>query len=127
MKEVTDLKRYSSPTLTPQVLAWDRKQLWMSSRDLGTLYRTDRAGLKIVEEIDPPGVVLAAVGNKSSLERDGSIYVSPVYHRAGKKSMKPELKAGTHWDISLRHRAAHTLLQEILPPEGRGTLYVSHV
>ena len=41
MKEVVDLKRYSSPTVTPQALAWDGKQLWMSSRDLGTLYRTD--------------------------------------------------------------------------------------
>jgi hypothetical protein len=58
MKEVADLKRYSSPTVTPQALAWDGKQLWMSSRDLGTLYRTELDGLKIVEEIDPPGVVL---------------------------------------------------------------------
>ena len=61
MKEVADLKRYSSPTVTPQALAWDGKQLWMSSRDLGTLYRTELDGLKIVEEIDPPGVVWAGV------------------------------------------------------------------
>ena len=33
----------------------------MSSRDLGTLYRSNVEGLKIVEEIDPPGVVWAAV------------------------------------------------------------------
>ena len=61
MKEVTDLKRYSSPTVTPQALAWNGKELWMSSRDLGTLYRTKPDGLKIVEEIDPPGVVWAGV------------------------------------------------------------------
>lgn len=62
MKEVADLKRYSSPTVTPQALAWDRKQLWMSSRDLGTLHRTELDnGLKIIEEIDPPGVVWAGV------------------------------------------------------------------
>jgi hypothetical protein len=37
MKEVADLQRHSSPTVTPQVLAWDGKELWISSRDLGTL------------------------------------------------------------------------------------------
>ncbi len=47
------------PTETPQALAWDGKQLWMSSRDLGTFYRTELDRLKIVEEIDPPGVVWA--------------------------------------------------------------------
>jgi len=62
MKEVADLKRYSSPTVTPQALAWDGKQLWMSSRDLGTLYRTELDGLKIVEEIDLPGITQALEG-----------------------------------------------------------------
>jgi len=66
MKELVDLKRYSSPTVTPQALAWDGKQLWMSSRDLGTLYRTERDGLKMVEEIDPPGVVSAGVATIES-------------------------------------------------------------
>jgi hypothetical protein len=62
MKELTDLKRYSSPIVTPQALAWDGKQLWMSSRDLGLLYRIElNGGLKIAEEIDPPGVVWAGV------------------------------------------------------------------
>jgi len=51
----------ASPTVTPQALAWDGNQLWLSSRDLGTLYRTEVDGLKIVEEIDPPGVVWAGV------------------------------------------------------------------
>ena len=61
MKEVAIHKRYPSPTVTPQALAWDGKQLWMSSRDLGALYRIDGDGLKIVDEIDPPGVVWAGV------------------------------------------------------------------
>ncbi len=30
-----------SPIITPQALAWDGKNLWMSSRDLGTLYKID--------------------------------------------------------------------------------------
>ena len=49
-----------SPTITPQALAWDGKELWMSSRDLGTLYKIDIETWKIVGEIDPPGVVWAA-------------------------------------------------------------------
>jgi len=66
-------KRFRSPMVTPQALAWDGKQLWMSSRDLGFLYKV-RAGLapttgstagndamEIVDEIDPPGIVWAAV------------------------------------------------------------------
>ncbi len=47
--------------MTPQALAWDGKELWLSSRDLGLLYRVDRDGLKIIEEIDPPGVIWAGV------------------------------------------------------------------
>jgi len=71
---ITENRRLASPCVTPQALAWDGKQLWLSSRDLGTLYRIDPPsvaaatygaagsdGLKIVEEIDPPGVVWAAV------------------------------------------------------------------
>ena len=39
--------------------------MWVSSRDLGTLYKIDVATWKIVDEIDPPGVVWAAVSYKS--------------------------------------------------------------
>src|SRR5437899_1985430 len=65
---VKERKRFSSPAITPQALAWDGKQLWISSRDLGFLYKV-RAGLavttisaagidamEIVEEVDPPGI-----------------------------------------------------------------------
>ena len=62
MREVFDIEGHASPTVTPQALAWDGGQLWMSSRDLGMLYRTEvDGGLKIFEEIDPPGVVWAGV------------------------------------------------------------------
>ncbi len=50
-----------SPTVTPQALAWDGKHFWLSSRDLGTLYKIDNQTWKIVDEIDPPGVVWAGV------------------------------------------------------------------
>lgn len=59
--EITGQKRFQSPVVTPQALAWDGKQLWLSSRDLGTLYKIDIDTGKVVEEIDPPGVVWAGV------------------------------------------------------------------
>jgi len=61
MKEVNDLRRHPAPTVTPQALAWNGKELLMSSRDLGSLYRIDAEEWKIADEVDPPGVVWAAV------------------------------------------------------------------
>ena len=64
---IKEQKRFQSPTVTPQALAWDGKQLWMSSRDLGFLYRLDGDGTKILEEVDPPGVVWAAVQTNGAM------------------------------------------------------------
>jgi len=61
MTPIIEKRRLAAPSVTPQALAWDGEQLWLSSRDLGTLYRIDVDGWKIVEEFDPPGVVWAAV------------------------------------------------------------------
>ncbi|MEO6970010.1 MAG: hypothetical protein ABI217_03845 [Chthoniobacterales bacterium] len=47
--------------MTPQALAWKGQELWMSSRDLGTLCQIDVDEWKAVAELDPPGVVWAAV------------------------------------------------------------------
>ena len=63
MKAIAKIRRRSSPTITPQALAWDCNHLWVSSRDLGTLYKIDVETWKIVDEIDPPGVVWAAVSS----------------------------------------------------------------
>src|SRR6202162_5039961 len=73
---IKERKRFRSPTVTPQALAWDGKQLWISSRDLGFLYKV-RAGLasgvtsvdtlEILEETDPPGVVWAAVATNGAM------------------------------------------------------------
>jgi hypothetical protein len=60
MREVDKIQRHPSPMVTPQALAWDGKRLWLSSRDRGTLAQVDLEGWKMVEEIDPPGVVWAA-------------------------------------------------------------------
>jgi sugar lactone lactonase YvrE len=48
-----------APTVTPQALAWDGENLWMSSRDLGMLYEIDIDAWKVIDEIDPPGVIWA--------------------------------------------------------------------
>jgi len=61
MKEIKETRRHPSPTATPQALAWDGRELWLSSRDLGTFERIDVDEWKIVDELDPPGVVWAAV------------------------------------------------------------------
>jgi len=58
---IIEKRRLSSPTITPQALAWDGEQLWMSSRDLGTLCKIDSEKWRVVEEVDPPGVVWAGV------------------------------------------------------------------
>ncbi|MGH8163666.1 MAG: hypothetical protein ACREP1_04950, partial [Rhodanobacteraceae bacterium] len=55
------MKRHPAPTVSPQALAWDGKDLWISSRDLGTLQRIALDGWKVVEVLDPPGIVWAAV------------------------------------------------------------------
>ena len=61
MKELLNVERRPALTKTPQALAWDGEMLWLSSRDLGTLYEVDVAQWKIATEIDPPGIVWAGV------------------------------------------------------------------
>jgi hypothetical protein len=58
---IKEKRRFRSPAVTPQALAWDGRALWMSSRDLGTLYKIDIEKLEVVNEFDPPGIVWAAV------------------------------------------------------------------
>jgi hypothetical protein len=61
MNQIIEKRKLTAPCVTPQALAWDGTALWLSSRDLGTLYRTEPDGLTVTAEIDPPGVVWAAV------------------------------------------------------------------
>jgi hypothetical protein len=64
---IKELRRLPSPAITPQALAWDQKNLWLSSRDLGTLYKIDKEKLKVAAEIDPPGIVWAAVATNGTM------------------------------------------------------------
>jgi hypothetical protein len=66
MQEIHNIQRHPVPTVAPQALAWNGKELWMSSRDLGTLFRIDTNNWKVAEEVDPPGVVWAAVATNDS-------------------------------------------------------------
>ncbi|MBA3960700.1 MAG: hypothetical protein H0X40_02210 [Chthoniobacterales bacterium] len=61
MKEIDVVARHKAPVVSPQALAWKGEELWLSSRDLGNFLRIDTEGWKSVEELDPPGVVWAAV------------------------------------------------------------------
>jgi hypothetical protein len=60
-------RRLRAPIVTPQALAWDGRALWMSSRDRGTLCKIDSKDWKTVDEIDPPGVVWAAVATNGAM------------------------------------------------------------
>jgi len=64
---IQERKRFRSPTVTPQALAWDGKQFWMSSRDLGFLYQIAIEQSKILAELDPPGIVWAAVATNGAM------------------------------------------------------------
>jgi hypothetical protein len=64
---IKEQKRFPSPAVTPQALAWDGQRLWMSSRDLGTLCKIDKDTWKTIGEIDPPGVVWAAVATNGAM------------------------------------------------------------
>lgn len=64
---IKERKRFKSPTVTPQALAWDGKQLWISSRDLGFFYKLNSDGSEIAEEVDPPGVIWAAVATNGTM------------------------------------------------------------
>ena len=60
LPNIIERKRLRSPTVTPQALACEGDCLFMSSRDLGLLYKIHVGTWKIVREIDPPGIVWAA-------------------------------------------------------------------
>ncbi|CAN5562386.1 hypothetical protein BH20VER1_BH20VER1_23250 [soil metagenome] len=62
---ITGERRWPSPVVTPQALAWDGRAFWLSSRDLGTLHRIDPVTWRTIDEIDPPGIVWAAVATKN--------------------------------------------------------------
>jgi hypothetical protein len=67
MKTIVEERRLKAPTITPQALAWDGRALWLSSRDLGTLQKIDVERWLATDELDPPGIVWAAVATNGAM------------------------------------------------------------
>src|SRR5947199_9852009 len=65
---IKERQRFPSPAVTPQGLAWDGNVLWMSSRDLGTLYKIGIDRWSVVQELDPPGLVWPAVATNGAMD-----------------------------------------------------------
>ncbi len=87
MQEIENLQRHPSPVATPQALAWSGQELYLSSRDAGTFGRVDTEAWKIAEELNPPGVVWAAVatndGWRLTIGEDAQDDRYIYRHRAG--------------------------------------------
>ncbi|HEV2097278.1 MAG TPA: hypothetical protein VGQ82_12345, partial [Chthoniobacterales bacterium] len=64
---VTERKRLSSPSPTPQALAWHGGALWMGSRDLRRVYEIDPKTWKVLHEMEAPGIPWAAVSTGEAL------------------------------------------------------------
>ena len=67
MKTIVEEQRLKAPTITPQALTWDGRALWLSSRDLGTLQKIDTKRWVAIDELDPPGIVWAAVATNGTM------------------------------------------------------------
>jgi len=63
---VAEQKRFKSPAVTPQALAWDGSYLWMGSRDLRRIYAIDLNHWSVIEEQEAPGIPWAAVAINGS-------------------------------------------------------------
>jgi hypothetical protein len=63
---IDERRRYSSPAITPQALAWHANALWMGSRDLRRIYKIDIETWRVLEEMDAPGIPWAAVATNGA-------------------------------------------------------------
>ena len=64
---ITELRRLSSPAVTPQALAWHGDALWMGSRDLRRVYAIDVEKWSVLQETEAPGIPWAAVSSGDDL------------------------------------------------------------
>jgi hypothetical protein len=69
LPKVIEQRRFVSPAVTPQALAWDckRELLWMGSRDLRQVYAIDAKKGAVVDEMAAPGIPWAAVATNGSI------------------------------------------------------------
>src|SRR5437667_543475 len=59
--QIIEKRRFASPAVMPQALAWHAGALWMGSRDLRRIYAIDPKEWKVLEETEAPGIPWAAV------------------------------------------------------------------
>jgi hypothetical protein len=64
---ITERRRFSSPAVTPQALAWHSNSLWMGSRDLRRIYGIEVKTWTVFEEKEAPGIPWAAVSTGDGL------------------------------------------------------------
>jgi len=65
---ISEQRRYRSPAITPQALAWHAGTLWMSSRDLRRIYAIDTKTWTVAKETVAPGIPWAAVSTGDVLQ-----------------------------------------------------------
>jgi sugar lactone lactonase YvrE len=67
--QIIEKRRFPSPAVAPQALAWDRKRhvLWMGSRDLRRIYAIDPQNGTVLKEQEAPGIPWAAVALNGEL------------------------------------------------------------
>lgn len=58
---IIERRRLSSPSPTPQALAWHEGMLWMGSRDLRRIYAIEVKTWTLAQEMEAPGIPWAAV------------------------------------------------------------------
>jgi outer membrane protein assembly factor BamB len=67
--QIIEKRRFPSPAVTPQALAWDsgNKTLWMGSRDLRRIYVIDPENGTVLKQQEAPGIPWAAVAVNGDL------------------------------------------------------------
>jgi hypothetical protein len=67
LSTIIERRRFPSPALAPQALAWDGDKLWMGSRDLRRIYVINPKKWEVLDEKEPPGIPWAAVATNGTL------------------------------------------------------------
>lgn len=67
LPSIKEERRFPSPAVAPQALAWHGGALWMGSRDLRRIYKIDPDKKTVMEEFEAPGIPWAAVSVGDSL------------------------------------------------------------
>jgi hypothetical protein len=67
LPSITEPRRFPSPAITPQALAWHDGALWIGSRDLRRVYGINVSTWDVFEEREAPGIPWAAVSTGNAL------------------------------------------------------------